>query len=210
MSDMKKLLKETLIEKNALFFATSGVSAAVIASSSITTAAAVALSVLLAVALASTASAFVSRITGRLGVWTVYIAVCSGIMASLSSALSNLIPDGAEALATSLLLASVGGIVISGVPKQNEIPTHSIVRASLTVSMYALMVVLLSLLRHAIGAAVEFAASPSMTLIVMGFIVAGVNFLFVSIAERKERAAVLSDKGSEDEKTEGEEERHDD
>lgn len=187
MTDMKKLLRETLIEKNVLFFATGGVCAAVIATADVKNAVICAGLVLIAVVLASTAAAFTSLVSGRFGVWTVYITVSSGVMAAGASAASRFVTETADTLATSLLVAAVSGIVLSCVPKKDEQIAHSVVRATLTSLMYALILTVLAFVRFAIGCYVPFAASPSVTLILIGFTVAAVNFIFVSIAERKEQ-----------------------
>lgn len=188
MTDMKKILRETLIEKNVLFFATGGVSAAVISTSDVKTAVACALSVVIALTSASVAAAFASRLTGRFGVWTVYITVSSGLMAACASAASNFVTGTAYTLTSALLAAAVSGVALSCVPKKDEPIPHSVVRASLTSLMYALILTVLAFVRFALCRISSFAASPAMTLILTGFIVASVNFLFVSIAERKERA----------------------
>lgn len=183
---MKKLLRETLIEKNVLFFSTGGVSAAVAAATDLKTAVACAIAVFAAVVLASTAASFASLITGRLGVLTVYITVSSGIMAAASSVASNFVTETADTLATALLLAAVSGTVLLCAPKRDETPAASVVRASLTAFMYAAVLTVLALVLRALSSCVPFASSPSMTLILIGFIVAAVNFTFVSIAERSE------------------------
>lgn len=187
MTDMKKLLRETLVEKNVLFFSTGGVSAAVIATADVKTAVFCAVSVLVAVVAAAAVASLASRLTGRFGVLIVYIAVSSGIMAACASVFSNFVTETADTLSTALLLAAVSGVVLSCIPKQEEPLLHSVVRASLTSLMYALILTVLALLRYALLRCVPFAASAPVTLILIGFIVAAVNFLFVFIAERKER-----------------------
>ncbi len=203
---MKKLLRETLLENNPLFFACGGVAAALIATSNIKTALVFALSVTVALALASSAAAFSSLITGRLGVWIIYIAVASGVMAACSSVMSRFVIESSDLLAKALVLASVGGVTLSCVPKAGERPAHSVVRASLTALMYGALVILLALLRSAVSLASPFFGSGAAALIVIGFIVAGVNFLFVSISERRERTCTAV---TDDGKSDGEEADHD-
>ncbi len=187
MTDMKKLIRETLVDKNALFFSTGGVAAAVIATANVTLSVLCAAAVLAAVAVASVLASLASKITSRIGVLTVYIAVASGIMASLSALFSWLADGSADTLRTALLLASVGGTVLSCVPKKDEPISHSAVRASLTATMYAMILVLLALLRSALSRLTEFALTPAAALILIGFIIAAVNFVFVSIAEHREK-----------------------
>ena len=187
MTDMKKLIRATLIDKNVLFFTTGGVAAAIYATSNVRTALLCAVTVLAAVTAASVAASFASRLTGRLGVMLVYISISSGIMASASALFSNADPASADTLSRTRLLASVSGIVLSCAPKQDEPVLFSSVRASLTAFMYALWLVVLAGLRCALCLAFPFAASPSVTLMLIGFVVASVNYAFVLIAERKER-----------------------
>ncbi len=185
MTDMKKLIRATLIDKNVLFFTTGGVAAAVYATSNVKVALLCAATVFAAVMSASVIASLSSRLTGRFGVMLVYISVLSGIMASASALLSNAELDSADTLSRALLLVSVSGVSVSCAPKKDEPVLFTSVRVSLTALMYALWISVLAGLRHALCLVLPFASSPSVTLMLIGFAVASVNYAFVFISERK-------------------------
>lgn len=198
MTDMKKLIRATLIDKNVLFFTTGGVAAAVYATSDVKVALLCAVTVLVSVTAASVVASLASRLTGRLGVMLVYVSVLSGIMASASALLSNAESISADTLSRALLLASVSGIAFSCAPKKDEPVLSSTVRAVLTALMYAMWISILAGLRYALCCVLPFASSPSVTLILIGFVVASVNYAFVLIAERKKSTEnVAEDKNDE-------------
>ncbi len=166
-------------------FTLCGVSAAVVATSELVTALACAVTVFVAVTVASAAAALSSRLTGRLGVITVYLAVLSGVMASASALFSNVNAVSADMLARALLLASVSTATLSCVPKSEETVPYSILRAAVTALVYAMLVSLFAVVRYALGLCVPFAASAPCALMMLGFIIAAVNFVLGLIAESK-------------------------